>query len=353
MSFDFTDVSSLSLLLGIVLVAILAGLIVQKVLLSRLRKIALKTKWKGDDVIINALKGGVVYLCFILLVLYGIISVLPLSEDLVRLLKNIILAIVVLSVTWFLTNIATGFLELYSGRFKDAIPQSTIFKNLTKIVIISIGFLVILQTFGISITPILTAFGIGGLAVALALQDTLSNLFSGIQIILSKQVKTGDYIKLESGEEGYVMDVTWRNTTIRMLPNNIVIIPNSKLASIIITNFCLPGKEMSLLIQVGVSYDSDLEKVEKVTIDVAREVMKTLAGGVTEFDPFIRYHTFDDSSINFTVILRAREFVDQYLLKHEFVKRLHERYNKEGIEIPFPIRTVHLNQPAHDSKFNE
>ncbi|MBW2653184.1 MAG: mechanosensitive ion channel family protein [Deltaproteobacteria bacterium] len=307
MSFDFTDVSSLSLLLGIVLVAILAGLIAQRVILSRLRKIAAKTKWKGDDVIINALKGGVVYL----------------------------------------------FLELYSGRFKDAIPQSTIFKSLTKIVIVSIGFLIILQTYGISITPILTAFGIGGLAVALALQDTLSNLFSGIQIILSKQVKTGDYIKLESGEEGYVMDITWRNTTIRMLPNNIVIIPNSKLASIIITNFCLPAKEMSLLIQVGVSYDSDLEKVEKVTIDVAREVMKTLAGGVTEFDPFIRYHTFDDFSINFTVILRAREFVDQYLLKHEFVKRLHERYNKEGIEIPFPIRTVHLNQPAHDSKFNE
>ena len=350
MSFEFTEISSLILALGVAIAAILFGIIFQRIVLSYLKKIAAKTKWEGDDIIVNAFKGAVVYLFFILLGLYMAISVSPLSEDLSHSLQNIILVIIILSVTWLLTNIATGFLELYAGRFKDAIPQTTIFKNLTKIVIITIGFLIILQTLGISITPILTALGVGGLAVALALQDTLSNLFSGLHIILSKQVKTGDYIKLESGEEGYVVDITWRNTTIRMLANNIVIVPNSKLASIIITNFCLLEKEMSLLIQVGVSYDSDLKKVERVTIDVAREVMETITGGVTEFEPFIRYHTFDDSSINFTVILRAREFVNQYLVKHEFVKRLHERYKKEGIEIPFPIRTVYLNQPTDENK---
>ena len=350
MSFEFTEISSLILSLGVAIAAILFGIIFQRIVLSYLKRIAAKTKWEGDDIIVNAFKGAVVYLFFTLLGLYLAISVSPLSEDLSHLLQNIILVIIILSVTWLLTNIATGFLELYAGRFKDAIPQTTIFKNLTKIVIITIGFLIILQTLGISITPILTALGVGGLAVALALQDTLSNLFSGLHIILSKQVKTGDYIKLESGEEGYVVDITWRNTTIRMLANNIVIVPNSKLASIIITNFCLLEKAMSLLIQVGVSYDSDLKKVERVTIDVAREVMETVAGGVTEFEPFIRYHTFDDSSINFTVILRAREFVNQYLVKHEFVKRLHERYKKEGIEIPFPIRTVYLNQPSDENK---
>jgi len=350
MSFEFTEISSLILSLGVAIAAILFGIIFQRIVLSYLKRIAAKTKWEGDDIIVNAFKGAVVYLFFTLLGLYLAISVSQLSEDLSHLLQNVILVIIILSVTWLLTNIATGFLELYAGRFKDAIPQTTIFKNLTKIVIITIGFLIILQTLGISITPILTALGVGGLAVALALQDTLSNLFSGLHIILSKQVKTGDYIKLESGEEGYVVDITWRNTTIRMLANNIVIVPNSKLASIIITNFCLLEKAMSLLIQVGVSYDSDLKKVERVTIDVAREVMETVAGGVTEFEPFIRYHTFDDSSINFTVILRAREFVNQYLVKHEFVKRLHERYKKEGIEIPFPIRTVYLNQPSDENK---
>ena len=350
MSFEFKEVSSHILSLSIAVAAILFGVIFQRIILSKLRKIAAKTKWEGDDIIINALKGTVVLLCFTLLGLYAAISVSPLPEDLSRLFQNIILVIIILSITLLLTNIATGFLELYADRFKEAIPQSTIFKNLTKIVVLTIGFLIILQTLGISITPILTALGVGGLAVALALQDTLSNLFSGLHIILSKQVITGDYIKLESGEEGYVTDITWRNTTIRMLPNNIVVIPNSKLASIIFTNYCLPEREMAVLVQVGVSYDSDLKTVERVTIEVAREVMKTVTGGINQFEPFIRYHTFDDFSINFTVILRAREFVDQYLIKHEFVKRLHERYKQEGIEIPFPIRTVYLNQPSHENK---
>lgn len=85
-----------------------------------------------------------------------------------------------------------------------------------------------------------------------------------------------------------------------------------------------------------------MEKVEKVTIDVAKGVMKEVKGGVPEFEPFIRYHTFNDFSIDFTVMLRAKEFVNQYLIKHEFIKRLKDRYEKEGILIPFPIRTIYL-----------
>ena len=202
----------------------------------------------------------------------------------------------------------------------------------------------ILNTLNINITPFITSLGIAGLAVGLALQDTLSNFFAGLYILISKKIKPGDYISLDSGIEGYVEDITWRNTTIRQLPNNIVIVPNSKLASSIITNYYLPEKELAVLVQVGVSYNSDLEKVEKVTIEVAKEVMKEVPGGVPNFEPFIRYHTFGDFSINFTVILRAQTYVDRYLVTHEFVKRLHKRYKEEGIEIPFPIRTVYLRQ---------
>jgi small-conductance mechanosensitive channel len=149
-------------------------------------------------------------------------------------------------------------------------------------------------------------------------------------------------VKIESGEEGYVTDITWRYTTIRSLPNNRIIVPNAKLSSAIVTNHDLPEREMAVLVQVGVSYGSDLEQVERVTVEVARKVMEEVEGGIPEFAPFIRYHTFGDFSINFTVILRAKEFVDQYLIKHEFVKRLHKRYREMGIEIPFPIRTVYM-----------
>jgi len=129
-----------------------------------------------------------------------------------------------------------------------------------------------------------------------------------------------------------------------VLPNNIVVIPNAKLADTQIINYYLPEREMSVLVDVGVSYDSDLEHVERVTIDVAKKTLADIKGGVTEFNPFIRYHTFGDFSINFTVILRVKEYVDKYQVRHEFIKRLHKRYKEEGIEIPFPITTVHLKQ---------
>jgi small-conductance mechanosensitive channel len=186
----------------------------------------------------------------------------------------------------------------------------------------------------------LTALGVGGLAVALALQEPLANFFAGLFITLAGQIRVGDYVKLDSGQEGYVVDFSWRSTRLRMLANNLVVVPNAKLAQAIVVNHHLPSAELAVLVEVGVDYASDLTQVERVVMEVGRDVMAGVPGGVPEFEPFIRYHTFADSSINFTVILRAKEFVDQYLIKHEFVKRLHTRFSDEGIVIPFPIRTV-------------
>ncbi len=176
------------------------------------------------------------------------------------------------------------------------------------------------------------------------MQDTLSNIFAGFHITLSKQIRVGDYIKLDTGQEGYVVDIGWKNTKVRELPNNIIMIPNSKLSQAIVTNYYMPEKDMAVLVQVGVDYSSDLEKVEKVTVEVAKDVLKTVSGGDKSFEPFIRYHTFADSSINFSVILRGKEFTDKFLVTHEFIKRLKARYDKENITIPFPIRTVHLKK---------
>ena len=122
---------------------------------------------------------------------------------------------------------------------------------------------------GVSITPILTALGVGGLAVALALQDTLSNFFAGFYIMMAGQIRVGDYVKLDSGEEGYVVDISWRSLTIRTLPNNIVVVPNSKVAQANVTNYSLPEKRMSLLIKVGVSYDSEPDQIERILVEEA------------------------------------------------------------------------------------
>jgi small-conductance mechanosensitive channel len=218
----------------------------------------------------------------------------------------------------------------------------------TKIGLTVIGSMLILDNLGVSLTPLLTTLGIGSLAVAIALQDTLGNLFAGLHIKADRPIEAGQFIRLESGDEGYVERIGWRSTRVRMLPHKTAVVPNSKLVQSTIINYDLPDTEVAVLAEVGVHYDSDLRKVEQATCKVAKEVMQTVPGGVPSFNPFIRYHTFNQSSIDFTVILRSRHFVDGYLIKHEFIKRLCERYREEGIVIPFPIRTVYLKSD-HDS----
>ena len=333
----------LALPAGLTAAGMLVGLVLRRTLFARLARLAAETKSPLDDLFVASLRGPTV-LGGGIVGLYAGIELASLPAAVTRVLERVLVVLLVLSVTWVLARFSAAYVRSKTSAVHGTLPSATLLPNLTHALVLVVGLLVILETLGISITPILTALGVGGLAVALALQDTLANLFAGVHILLSRQVRPGDYVGLSSGEKGYVQDVTWRYTTIRQLPNNITVIPNSKLASAITTNYYLPEREMSVLVQVGVGYGSDLERVERVTVEVAREVMQGVQGGVAGHEPFIRYHTFGDSSINFTVILRCREYTDQYLIVHEFIKRLHRRYGAEGIEIPFPMRTVELRK---------
>jgi small-conductance mechanosensitive channel len=337
----WSTVSRILIPLGILLASLLAGWIFQRLVSVKLRKIAQKTFFNWDDILVESLK-GLVFVWFLLAGMAIALKTIPLVPETRHLFHRFIALTGIFSGILFFARFALGLVSLYMDRV-TGVP-TTIFKNVTAIIVYLLGFLIVLDYLGISITPIITALGVGGLAMALALQDTLSNLFAGIHILITKKIKPGDYIKIESGDEGYVKDISWRNTTLKALPNNMIIVPNNKLAQSVVTNFHLPEKEMAVLVDVGVSYDSNLQHVEEITKNAAREIMKTIPGGIPEFEPFIRYHTFGDSSINFTVILRGQEFVDQFLIKHEFVKKLQARFREEGIEIPFPIRTVYLQK---------
>ncbi|WP_038041174.1 mechanosensitive ion channel family protein [Thermodesulfobacterium hveragerdense] len=262
------------------------------------------------------------------------------------LINKILIIFFVFSLVWFLSQLIITLITQYLTQRFEIIPSVSIIELLIKIVIFFIGFILVLDILKINITPFITSLGIAGLAVGLALKDTLENLFSGLHILMAKQIKPGDYILLDNNLEGFVEDITWRNTLIRQLSNNLIIVPNSKISSSVIVNYSLPDPELNILVGVGVSYDSDLNKVERVTIEVAKEVLNTVNGGVSDFEPFIRYHSFGDFSINFNVILRVKSYVDRPLVVHEFIKKLHQRYQEEGITIPFPIRTIHLQRTS-------
>jgi len=300
-----------------------------------------KTRWPWDEVVLKTIKRFIPFWGF-LLALHISLSLTEIPPRPFTIINKALLILFILSLSLFGARLLIKIFELYLYTKAEILPKVTLFEIFIKILLFSLAFVLILNVLEINITPFITTFGLAGLAVSLALKDTLENFFAGLQILMAKQIKPGDFIKLESGEEGFVEDITWRNTTIRMIPNNLLIIPNSKLAGSRVINYQLPSPDLSVLIQVGVSYESDLEKVERITLDVARELMQTHPEGVPDFEPLLRYHTFGDFSINFTVILRAREPQARYVIAHEFIKRLHRRYKEEGIEIPYPIRTVYL-----------
>jgi small-conductance mechanosensitive channel len=337
------DILQIATPVMVFLIVLFAGYVLRKIVFNRLSRWSKKTKSDIDDIIISSAKTPFI-LWFVILGIYLALNFSNLPDKAVYYANEIVLVIGLFSVTLVAANIASRSIRLYSAKFEKTIPVVSLTHGIARIVILTVGILIIINRLGISITPILATLGIGGLAVALALQDTLSNLFAGFHIVLNNIVRVGDYVKLESGEEGYVTDVSWRMTKIRMLSNNFILVPNAKLIQTNIINFYYPEKDLAVLVNLGVHYGSDLRQVEKVTCEVAKQVMTEVKGGVPEFEPFIRYNSFGDSAIAFTVILRAKEFVDQYLIKHEFIKRIHERYRKENIVIPYPIRAINLEQ---------
>lgn len=333
--------------------AITVGILVRSFGFKWVGKLSARTKTRIDDILIRSLKGPLL-LWFAILGLNLTSRTVQFPPLVQTWIDRVTLVAWIVSFTWVLARIVGEVIGQYGSRIEGALPVTSLTRNITKIVVYLIGLLFIFQALNISITPVITALGVGGLAVALALQDTLSNLFAGMYTMMARQVRVGDYIKLESGEEGYVTDISWRATTIRMLPNNIIIVPNSKLAQTIITNYYLPEKRMSLLIRIGVSYSSDPEQVEKILIEETLKGVDEIPGLLREPLPFVRFIPgFGDSSLDFTLICQVREFVDQYLAQHELRKRIFKRFKAEGIEIPYPQRTLHVADSIRiDTKIN-
>ncbi|MEH2110453.1 mechanosensitive ion channel family protein [Nostoc sp.] len=322
-----------------ILAGLLAGIIGEKVLFKRLEIFVNNKRIAGGNIIFHSLH-RMTFIWFVISGFFWAVVSAPIKPDIAIVLQKVLTIALLYSITLVLAKLTAGFVNLFIQR-AEGVPTSLI-SNLAKATVLILGTLIVLQTVGIEITPIVTTLGIGGIAVGLALQDTLANLFSGFYLIISKQVRTGDYVKLDAGHEGYVIDISWRNTTIKEMSNNVVIVPNSKLSSAIFTNYHLPAKEITLTMDVGVSYDSDLEEVEKVTVEVAKEVMQEIAPELKESEPYIRFHTFNDFSIDFTLYMRVSEYFDQRIGKHLFVKKLHKRYQQAGIQIPFPIKEVYV-----------
>ena len=235
---------------------------------------------------------------------------------------------------WYLEN-ASG--RVASNLDARLLPQA---RRIAPIVIYMVGALTALDVLGITITPLIAGLGIAGIAVGLALQPSLSNLFSGMFMVSEGELNEGDFIELDGGPAGFVVDVTWRSTKIRDRFNNLIMIPNTMMMESVLTNYYSQSKVMTLIVPCGVSYESDLEKVERVSLEVANGVRDDLEEAVDDFDPLVRFSDFGESNIEFNVIVQAIDRPGSFVVKHELIKRLRSRFREEGIVINYPVRKL-------------
>ncbi len=333
----------------ILVVAFCIGVAVNRMLTQKLAVHVKASESEIMEIFFRALRGVPIYLS-VVIGLYWSVTTSDMPPALEKLFSYILFAMIIFSLTRVCERTLSGFIRL---KFSDTtdITQSTLLDTIFRVAIYASGALIILDYFNISIAPIMAAMGVGSMAIAFGIKEPLENIFTGLLLIVSKQIRVNDYIRLSTGDEGRVIDINWRYITV-MPPNegSVVVIPNKVIANAVSTNFSQPRDDIIVIVPIGVDYNSDLEHVERVTVEVARELQIKIDGyepnfnedgvDISKFAPVVRFQAFNDSSIDFNTIMHVQTFTHQYLLKHEFIKEITKRYREEGINIPFPIRTL-------------
>jgi len=339
----FKDPFELVVPLALLLGTVIAGLILRNVLFRVVRKWAAHTESHLDVLMVESLRGPIVLWSLML----GIHLATQHSEIPRRYLLDVpatLTALWILSLTIAMSHLAGNAVRFYGSRVNGVQSVTSITQKLAQFAVVAVGLVWVLKVvFDLSLTPILTTLGVGGLAVALALQDTLSNLFAGFYVSISGLIHIGDYIKLNTGEEGYITDINWRCTTMRGNTNNLVVIPNNKLGQAIYTNFHLPEPRMLMSLTFGVGYESDVDRVEAILLDETSRAAGEVRGLLADPPPYVRFNPGPgDWALGFQLSFNVGEFADQYLAQSELRKRIFKRLKTEGISMPFPTRSVIL-----------
>ena len=275
-----------------------------------------------------------IYWCFAL-GLYAGIGVSDIEGKYARELFEAVHVIIILSLTQAAANVSGAVFRQLMQATDQSGPTSGLAIGVVKGVVTSVGLLLVLSVMGISVTPILTALGVGGLAVALALKDTLENLFAGLYLISDRTIRVGNVIRLETGQEGIVEDIGWRTVRIRTFNNNFVILPNSKLAQSIVINFSLPDKHTSVTLPILVGFGADIDKVEHILTDTAKKGMEDIAGLLGNPEPTARFNPgVGEDSLGFQLGFHVRQYQDQWFVLHELRKRIYKRFCEEKIPLP-------------------
>lgn len=341
------ELSNPYIVAGLIVVGTVVGAQLVAWLLRLLRKLTSRSKTKLDDYMIKAVARMIRLGLIIAGVLYAIYYLWPEAQIGSYLLSDLY---VVIGFIWgglAVQKIERAVSKWYTDELgsKTGKSSQTIFSFIDSLSAMGIWLIVlmlILQRFGVEIGPLLAGLGIVGVALALGLQDTLSGIFSALYIAVDQPLRIGDYVRLSDGTEGFVEDISWRSVRLETFAENTIVIPNSQIAKMTITNYYLPKARTGATVPFGVSYNADLDKVEKAALEESARVMKEL--GVEDYEPVFRVSEFGDSAIDCKVILRAGEYADRGKLISDVMRAIKKRFDKEKIEIPFPQLDVHTKK---------
>lgn len=340
------------LTLSVIAFAILAAIFYTVVMavFQTIKMMTRKTKTTLDDHLIKNLRRPMKWVSVILAAYLSLQLFYPEFSLGGHDLDNIFTILFIIVGTYTVNGLFSAFMGWYAeemapktdSKFDDEIFP--LFKKIGSALIYVIGLTIVLSTMGIEVSALIAALGVGGLAVALALQDTLSNFFAGVHLLADRPVRPGDYIKIDGTDViGTIEEIGWRSTRIRTWDNNIVYVPNSKMSASILINYFNPAEEMGYAMTFGVSYDDDPEEVIEGLWEALRKTEK-ITGKIVDVDTStVRADSFGDSAVNYKVIVKIPVYEDRFGVQGEMVKQIFYVFKKKGISIPYPTTTVYMH----------
>jgi len=339
---------NLLIALGIVLGSVLVGKIVYYLFKTVGRRLTAKTKTEFDDILIDIIEEPIVAIIFLVgvYIAFGYLRVedIGINGTFNAMLKVATIAVIAWSAMRFVNAFVKKILVPLTAKTKSSFDDQMVplVSKGGKAIIVIITLIMILDVIGFDVTALLAGLGIGGLALAFAAQETVSNLFGGVSLILDKSIKIGDKIRLESGEVGLVDEVGLRSTRIRTFSNEVIIVPNSKMANGKIVNYAQPNSYGRGEIKFGVVYGSDPDKVEKTVTDIMKKNIKV--SKKEDKQPVVEFLSMGDYSLNFTAKFWCNDYGDVWSTERALTKEIYNGLNKNKIGIPFPTHTIYMKK---------
>ena len=328
--------------LTILLITVIAAILLKVILKTVLKPLTKKTKTKIDDIIIRAISSIVFYV----VLLIGSKIGLQQFELRTTVFQNLVDTLLILIASIFFFKIIGHFAHLWMQEWKFKTKTTAderlipFVQKILKAVVIILAVIFIFSAWNVNISPLLATAGIAGLAIGLAVKDSLSNILGGLQLVLDRTFKVGDKVQLESGEMGVILDIGLRSTKLKTYDNEVIYIPNGYLANAKIKNFTHPDVSIRVNVEFGVVYGSNTEKVRQVVLDAVKKIDTV----IEEPEPVVQFLKMSDFSLDFVARAWVKDYMDAYSTKIRMTDEIYNALNTAGIGIPFPTRTVYTKE---------